>query len=161
MIKNSRAIPDYFFLNGDLHRKIKIVQSDDAVITWHYKMEDRGSYPRSLVRQMYKKAYTIPAAARLMNVSNGKIREVIQRGLIPSPEYSYNIENYQRLKAYINEDNMLEIRQTLWDLLPKNRFGEPYNDTMTNEKDLLHAMKLGDDREFIVSGDEVIRIFRA
>lgn len=157
----SRAIPDYFFLNGMLHEKIKIVQSDDAVIAWCFQEEKRKSYPRPEVRQLYKKAYTIPAAARLMNVSRGKIREVFDKGLATMPEWSYNRTNYQRRQRYINEDHMLELRQTLWDLLPKNRFGEPHNDTMTNEKDLLHAMLLGDSREFIITGDEVIKIFRA
>lgn len=157
----SRAIPDYFFLNGQLHQKIKIVQSDDAVIAWNYQEEKRKSYPRPEVRQLYKKAFTIPAAAKLMNVSSGKIREVFDKGLVTMPEWSYNLKNYQRLRRYINEENMVELRQTLWDLLPKNRFGEPYNDTMTNEKDLLHAMLLGDNREYIISGDELIRIFRA
>ena len=157
----TRAIPNFFFLNDELHKKIKIIQSDDSVVTWCYRQEKRLPYPRSLVRKGYKKAFTISAAAKLINVSRGKLQEVFDQGLAPMPEWTYNLANYQRGKAYVNEDNMLEIRQTLWDLLPKNRFGEPYNDTMTNEKDLLHAMMLGDDRDFVIVGDEVIRIFRA
>lgn len=159
----NRPIPTFFFLNGNLHRRIRVIASDDSVVAWDYANETRKPYPRSEVRRLYKKAFTIPQAAKLINVSPARVRAVYKNQLCTPPQWTYDLANYRRLKAYISEDDMLELRQTLWDLLPKNRFGEPSDDSMTNEKDLIHAMMLGDDREFVVinDGEDFIRIFKA
>jgi hypothetical protein len=160
---NNRPIPKFFFLNGDLHQRIRILNSDDSVIAWDYTAEARKPYPRPEVRKFYKKAYTIPAAAKLINVSSARVKEVFAKGLCTLPQWSYDLSNYRKIRPYISEEDMLELRQTLYDLLPKNRFGEPHDDSITNEKDLIHLMLLGDDREFIIhdDGEDFIRIFRA
>lgn len=156
-------IPNYFFLNDKLHKYIKVVRSDNSVVAWCYQDETRLWLPRPLVRQTFKKAYTINQAAKLINIKKPVILELIDKGLVKRPEKSYDISNnsYRPLISFINEDDMLELRQAAWDQLPKNRFGEPYNDTMANQDELVHRMKLGDDREFRKKGDEVVKVYKA
>jgi hypothetical protein len=156
------AIPTMFYLNGLLHKKRKIVQSDNSVVTWCYQKEKIIWYPRGEVRKNFKKAYAINVAASLMRVRPAVIREVFKKQMFKLPEQSYDLGNYRPLKEYINEEDMLELRQVVWDTLPKNRFGEPYDDRMTNELELIQLMKQEDDRQFTVYDDgELIQIFPA
>ena len=158
----SRAIPNYFFLNGDLHKFIKVVKSDNSVVAWNYPEESRQWYPRPEVRRFFKKAYTISDAARLMNIKNQVIYELIDKGLVKPPSRTYDLGSYRPLRQYINEDDMLEYRQAAWDQLPKNRFGEPYDDTMVNAEELLARMEQTDDRDYGDDGDGGLqRIYRA
>lgn len=149
-----------FFLDGLLHRKIRIINSDNSVVAWCYQEESRKWYPRNLVRRNFQKAYTINQAAKLMRTQTRRLKEVFDKGLFKPPERTYNLSNYAPGKGYINQEDMLELRQVVWDTLPKNRFGEPTNDTMANELELEQAMKRDDDREFLIEGDEIIRIYR-
>lgn len=146
----SGTMPKYFFLNGKLHKYIRTVMSDNSIVAWCYQDEQRLWLPRVHTRKMYKKAYTITQAAKLINVSAARIKEIIDKGLVSRPERAYDIgkSTFKPLSYYINEDDMVSLRQAAWDVLPKNRFGEPKDDTMVNEDELLHRMQLGDDREF-------------
>lgn len=158
----SKAIPNMFYLDGKLHKKLSVNIADDNVFAWSYQEEKRKQYSRSHVRQVFKKAYTVSSAANLINTSAATIKEIIRKGMLSVvPENSYDINTYAPLKSYICEDDMLELRQVVWDQLKKNRFGEPYKDTMVSADELTHRMKLNDQREFIRLGkDNVIRIFR-
>lgn len=112
-------------------------------------------------QRLYKKAFTIAKAAKLMNVKPGKIHELFDKKEYPWPEKSYDLSTFRPKTAFINEENMLEIRQLLWDLLPKNRYGIPYNDDMTSEDELINAMRLQDQRDYVKVDGDMIRIFRA
>src|SRR6187431_419671 len=99
-----------------------------------------------------------------MNCNAGRIKEIIDKGLFPEPERAYNFMDgsYNPLQKYINEEDMLTLRQAVWDSLPKNRFGEPYNDSMTSEIELEHKMRLQDSREYFVRDDgALIKIYKA
>lgn len=157
----NNIIPNYFFIDNKLHMKIKVVRSDDAVVAFCYEDESRPWLNRTMVRKYYKKAYTLSQAARLMNVKRGTLDELIKKKLVPMPKKSYDLANYQPLRSYISEQDMLDYRQAAWDQLPKNRFGEPYRDTMLSEVELIHAMSKNDDRDFVIEGDDVIKIFKS
>ena len=113
------------------------------------------------VRKNFRKAFTIPQAGRLIGVSTARVKDVFKAGLYDQPESSYNLNTMRPKKAYINEDDMLEIRQILWDLLPKNRYGIPYDDSMASEEELIHAMRREDDRDYVKVDGDMVRIYRA
>jgi len=158
----NRPIPSMFYLDDKLMMKIRVIVSDNSVVAWSYQDEDRLWLNRDEVRRKYKKAYTISAAANLINISPITIKEIIKKNLLSNmPESSYDRKTYMPKKVYINEEHMQELRQVAWEQLQKNRYGEPHNDTITSAKQLDHLMKLGDDREFIkLDDDQVVRIFR-
>ena len=158
----SRAFPAYFFLDDQLHKYIKTVLSDDSVVAWNYPEESRVWLPRKYARREFKKAFSIAQAAKLMNIKPGRIRELIDRNHVNVPARTYDLSSYAPGKVYFSEDDMLDLRQAAWDVLPKNRFGEPYNDTMTNETELIHRMSLLDDREFRYDEEDGLQqIYRA
>jgi len=155
------AIPDYFYINGKLHQKLAVIRSDSKVMAFCF--QDEESYMLSLVhvRKNFRKAFTIPQAGRLIGVSTARVKDVFKAGLYDQPESSYNLNTMRPKKAYINEDDMLEIRQILWDLLPKNRYGIPYDDSMASEEELIHAMRREDDRDYVKVDGDMVRIYRA
>lgn len=160
----SGSMPKYFFLNGKLHKYIRTVMSDNSIVAWCYQDEERLWLPRMHTRRMYKKAYTISQAARLINTTTRVINELIDQGMVKRPERAYDTgkSTFKPLASYINEDDMLALRQAAWDMLPKNKFGEPYTDEMVNEDELIHRMQLGDDREFQRGDDgEIERVYKA
>lgn len=160
-MKRDLSIPSYFFLNGKLHKRIQVVNSDDSVVAFCYQDQETKWYPRNEVRRNHKKAFTIAMAANLIRVSRVRVKQVYDRGLLSKPERTYDIATLRPGRPYVSEDDMLELRQVLWDLLPKNRLGIPHDDSMASEKELEHDMRLRDDREFIITDGEIIRIFKA
>lgn len=157
------AIPQYFFYEGQLHRYIKTIKSDNSVVAWCYQDEDRHWLPLRSVVKNHEKAYTIKQAAALIRCNEYVIKELIKKRMVKVPEKAYDYQNgtYAPLKDYISASDMLELRQAVWDALPKNRFGEPYKDTMSSALELEHRMRLGDDREFLVNDDgDIIKIYK-
>lgn len=158
------TIPTYFYYEGKLHRKKKVIRSDQTLVAWCYRDQHNAWLPLSLVRRTFQRAYTISQAAKLIGISQGRVRELIRSGLVKPPEKSYDYLNgtYDPLKDYFSQDEMMELRQAAWDALRKNRFGEPYDDTMISAIELEHRMNLGDDREFITDDNgAIIKIYQA
>lgn len=100
-----------------------------------------------------------------MRSSPAKIKEIYNLGLMDtSPEWSYHIDKnryFQRIKIYINEEDMLELRQALWDSLPKNKYGIPYDDMMPSASELEHLMQLQDNRHYRIEDDGIVKIYRS
>lgn len=153
-----------FFYEGKLHRKRKIVKSSNCVVAWCYKDEEFAWINLPLLRRTYKRAYTINQAAKLINTSPGRILELIKLGSIKAPEYSYDFIDgtYDLQRRYFNQSDMEDVRQAVWDSLPKNKFGEPFRDTLINAEALEYRMASGDDREFVQRDDgTIIKIYQA
>lgn len=159
----NNIVPAYFFYEGKLHRYIKTIKSDYSIVAWCYQDEERQWINIQSAKKHHEKAYTIKQAAALIRCKEYTIKELIKTKKVSVPEKSYDYQNgtYAPLKDYISASNMLELRQAAWDALPKNRFGEPYRDTMASALELEHRMQMGDDREFMISDDgDIIKIYK-
>lgn len=117
--------------------------------------------PLNETRRSFKKAYTLSKAASLIGTTTGKLNEIFDKRAFKYPEQSYDLSTYKPLTKYINEEDMLELRQVCYDLIPKNKYGIPYKDTLASEEELIHAMMKGDERDFITVEGDLVRIFRA
>lgn len=159
----STPVPTYFFYEGNLYKYIKTIKSDNCIVAWCYQDEDRHWLSIPSAKRNHKKAYTISQAAALIRCSPATIKELIKKRMVKVPEKSYDYQRgtYEPLRDYISAEDMLDLRQAVWDALPKNRFGEPYKDTMSSALELEHRMNLGDDREFIMKDDgDIIKIYK-
>lgn len=157
-------VPSMFFYNENLHRKEQIVRSASSVVAWCYKDQELVWIPTTHVIKYHKKAYTVDQAANIIGISSGRIYNLIKAGLVNEPEraYDYDRGTYAPQSRYFSEDELIALRQAAWDVLPKNRFGIPHDDTMISEDTLRHKIQSGDTRDFIVNDDgETVRIYRA
>jgi hypothetical protein len=163
-IKNMATVPTMFFYEDKLHKYIKIIRSDNSLVAWCYQDEERQRLPLQHVKKYHDKAYTLKQAAALIRCSEKTIKELIKKQMVKVPEkaYDYIHGTYDPLLDYINAKDMLDLRQAVWDQLPKNRFGEPYRDEMASDIELEYRMQAGDDREYIVTDDgDIIKIYKA
>lgn len=154
-------LTDFFFYEDKLYKKIKVVISDDSVVAWCYDDESRVWLPRKHLHKVYEKAYTFAQAARILRSKKADIEKAYRMGELNPPSMSYNLSTFAPEKAYIKESDMYPLRDFLWDMLPKNRFGEPFRDNMPNEFELEHILSTKDSRVFMDSGDGLIRVFRS
>lgn len=156
------SLPDHFFLNKQLHQKLAVVRSDSKVLVFNYQEEDKFFVPLLTTLKHYRKAFTYSKSASLIGTTPAKLREIVENGLHPAPEKSYDLATFKPKTAYFSEDDLLVLRQICYDLLPKNKYGIPYRDDLASEDELIHRMRLTDDRDFVrVGNDGTIRIYRA
>lgn len=154
-----RSVPMMFFLDEKLYKKIKLVKSDDSIVAFDFQEEERVWLPVRAVLKNYKRAFTMSQAANMLSVSNGLVREVVNEGKVTSPVLAYNPRNFAPRGYYISEENMMELRDVIWDLLPKNKYGEPFKDTMPSPDDLKARLHSEDERNYVVRDNEFIQIF--
>lgn len=148
-----------FFLDEKLYKKIKLVKSDDSIVAFDFQEEERVWLPVRAVLKNYKRAFTMSQAANMLSVTNGLVREVVNEGKVTSPVLAYNPRNFAPRGYYISEENMMELRDVIWDLLPKNKYGEPFKDTMPSPDDLKARLHSEDERNYVVRDNEFIQIF--
>lgn len=154
-----RSVPMMFFLDEKLYKKIKLVKSDDSIVAFDFQEEERVWLPVRAVLKNYKRAFTMSQAANMLSVTNGLVREVVNEGKVTSPVLAYNPRNFAPRGYYISEENMMELRDVIWDLLPKNKYGEPFKDTMPSPDDLKARLHSEDERNYVVRDNEFIQIF--
>lgn len=154
-----RSVPTMFFLDDKLYKRIKLVKSDDSIVVFDYEEESRVWLPISAVLKNYKKAYSLAQAANILNVKTGIIKEVINNGEVDKPSLAYNPKTFAPLKYYISENKMMDLRNAVWEHLPKNKYGEPYRDTIPSPDDLTARLYGQDDRNYVIRDNEFIQIF--
>ena len=156
------TIPDFFFLNGDLHQRISVIRSDSSVLAFSFPEERRRFLPLVQTTKHFQKAFSYGQAASLIGTSQAKLREIVKHGLHPAPAKTYDLSTYEPKRSYFSEDDLYVLRNICYDLLPKNKYGIPYQDKLSSEEELRHKMRLTDTRDYIkVDDDGMVRIFRA
>ena len=155
-----RAIPNFFFLEDKLYEKIKIVKSDDSVVAFDYAEMSRVWLSRPLTARHAVKAYSIPQTASLLRVKSSTIKDAIKDGLTPPAAMAYNQTTLKPTGVYFKESDLIELRQAVWELLPKNRYGEPFRDTMVSESELKMILARDNPDVFTVKDGEIIAIFQ-
>lgn len=120
------TLPSLFFLNGKLHKKLKIVKSENLVVAFCYPDEKRVHYPYSLARRDYQKAYTIKEVAKLVKRPQAEIQRFLKNKLIDRPSgFAYQIETKRPQNLYWSQNEVLTLRDRLYELAPKGADGFP------------------------------------
>lgn len=156
-------IPTFFFLNSVLHKVLKKIKSENILVAWNYPEESRIHYDFSLVKKNYQKAYTIREVSELVEISEKKIRSYLDRKLVQHPSgKSYTIHNRKPNTYYWSEDDVLDLRDQLYNLVPKNKYGEPTRKyDLISKAELLSKMR-GDQSYYVKAEDgRYIRVWKA
>lgn len=156
------AVPPFFFFSDGFYRRVSVVVSDDTVIAFNYGTQSREHLPRMAVRRWHKRALRPRQAAQILNVSIIWIKEAIKKQLIDSKYIgqSYNLQSFRPTGMFISVEGMYELRDILWDKLPKNKYGVPNKDSMPSKALLEHRLASLESDNFISYGsDGVLRIF--
>ncbi len=157
------SIPTLFFLNNVLHKKIRVLKSENILVAWNYPDEKRIWYDYSLVRKEHQKAYLLEEVADLLEKSATTLKLWMQSNIISHPSgRSYKISNRLPNKYYWSENDVLDLRDQLYDLIPKNKYNEPYRSSkLISKAELLQKMR-GDSSYYMKDeNDNYVKVWKA
>lgn len=99
-----------FFLNGKLHKKLRIVRPADTIETWCYPEHRRVAYTYSDVRKNYKPAFSTKQVAEMLGKSSRTLELTVQAGNIEEPAIMYTLsENKSRWAYRWSEEDIMGL----------------------------------------------------
>ena len=155
-------VPSYFFLDNKLYKKIRVVKSENYVVAWSYEDEKRVWITYSVVRREASPAYKSGEVAKLIDKSKSLILSYVRRNLVDQPSGRlYTIKNKLPGEFMWSEQDILDLRDSLFELAPKNKYGEPYsNFKLISKAELLSKMRK--DTSFYVKNEngDFVKVWR-
>lgn len=79
----------YFFLNGQLHKRLKQNKARNLMLAWNYPEECRKQYLYSEVMKSRQHAYTTAEVCRMFNRSSKYFNNLIMWRQLPRPASNY------------------------------------------------------------------------
>jgi hypothetical protein len=128
----------YFYLNGKLHKVMKISRGADLVTAWCYVDERRYSYVWSDAQKRLEYAFTVKQAGELFGKHKHVIERLLREGHIRRPQFSYNLQTKRIDRLFFSESDMLEIH----DYFLGVHIGRPRKDGLINVGNLPNREEL-------------------
>lgn len=156
-------IPRMFFLDGELHKKISIIPSENILVAWSYPREGRMHYNYRQVLRRYQNAFNVKATAELLDQPLIKFKKMVKNNLLSRGSgVSYAIATRRPGPVYWSEDDLLNVRSELFALAKKNQYGEPSPKfTLISEAELLHKIRGGESYYIKNKDGEFVKVWRA
>lgn len=107
----------YFFLNGKVHKVLRLSRAKDEVVAWSYVDKKRVMYSYAQVDKHMERAYTVVEAGKILGRHRVTIEEYILQGKIKQPQKVYPISNPDSSwsKYMLSESDILDIHQFIID----------------------------------------------
>lgn len=115
----------YFFLNGKLHKKLRINRGADLLVAWNYPDSKKATYVYSDVIRMHEKAFTTAEVCEMVNRKIMTIENAWKNGMIEKPQHTYGLDENKNLYQYFWQE--AEIMELLRYLSTVHK-GRPRND---------------------------------
>jgi hypothetical protein len=107
----------YFFLNGKVHKVLRLSRAKDEVVAWSYLDKKRVMYSYAQVDKNMERAYTITEVSKILGRHKVTIEEYILQGKVKQPQKVYPISNPESTwsKYMLSEANILDIHDFIID----------------------------------------------
>jgi hypothetical protein len=107
----------YFFLNGKVHKVLRLSRAKDEVVAWSYVDKKRVMYSYAQVDKHMERAYTVVEVGKILGRHRVTIEEYILQGKIKQPQKVYPISNPDSTwsKYMLSESDILDIHQFIID----------------------------------------------
>lgn len=116
----STVIPKYFFLNNELHKTEKIIKTQNWIVAFNFEKEERMQYSLSFVAKEFSYAFRTKEIQGLLKYPLKKILIYLDRKMVNGPSgRAYSIATKKPGAVYWSEEDLIELRQKLYDLVPK------------------------------------------
>lgn len=137
--RNKTSPLNVFFLNGKLHKKLRIVRPADTIETWCYPEHRRVAYTYSDVRKNYKPAFSTQQVADMLGKSGMTVQNAISAGGIETPAIMYSLNESKRKFAYRwSEEDIMNLHAYMLSI----HRGRPRNDGKITPQQLPTAAEL-------------------
>lgn len=104
----------YFFLEGDLHKKLNINRGADTLTAWNYPQGKRMVYAYSIALKRYKPAFTTNEVAAMMMRERQVLIRAIKNGDIEVPQNTYALNEGKNFYQYMwSEDDIMDLLKFL------------------------------------------------
>ena len=107
----------YFFLNGNVHKVLRLSRAKDEVVAWSYLDNKRVMYSYAQVDKHMERAYGIVEVSKIIGRHRVTIEEYILQGKVKQPQKVYPISNPDSSwsKYMFSESDILDIHQFIID----------------------------------------------
>jgi len=107
----------YFFLNGKVHKVLRLSRAKDEVVAWSYLDNKRVMYSYAQVDKHMERAYGIVEVSKIIGRHRVTIEEYILQGKVKQPQKVYPISNPDSSwsKYMFSESDILDIHQFIID----------------------------------------------
>lgn len=152
-----------FFLDGNLHQKIKTIPSENILVAWNYPREERSHYNYQQARRRFQCAFDVKQAAELLEQPLIKMKKLVKNNILSRGSgVSYAIATRRPSTVYWSEDELLDLRSELFAIAKKNVYGETYaNFKLISEAELLHKIHGGESYYVKNKDGEFVKVWRA
>ena len=107
----------YFFLNGKVHKVLRLSRAKDEIVAWSYVDKKRVMYSYAQVDKNMERAYGIVEVSKIIGRHRVTIEEYILQGKVKQPQKVYPISNPDSSwsKYMFSESDILDIHQFIID----------------------------------------------
>jgi hypothetical protein len=153
----------YFFLNGDLHKKLHINRGADEITAWNYPKARRYTYSYSSVRRYSEPAFNTSEVVKFISRGRERIEYAIITGAVPEPQYTYGLdENKNKFQHMWSEEDIMRLHAYFSSV----HRGRPRNDGMITPQHLptareLRAMIRQEEILYVKQGDKFVPTWKA
>jgi hypothetical protein len=156
-------IPRMFFLDGDLHKKLSVIISENILVAWNYPREERSHYNYQQARRRFQSAFDIKEVAELLEQPLVKLKTLVRNNILSRGSGgSYAIANRRPGTVYWSEDDLLNMRSEMFAIAKKNKYGEPYAGfTLISEAELAHKIRGGESYYVKNKNGDFVKVWRA
>lgn len=113
--KRSSSKPlKYFYINGDLHRVLRVVRPSDLVEAWNYPLGKRVGYIWSDVKKRKENAFTLQEVCSMVGRHRVQVELYILEGKIKTPQRIYTLDGDKKPgKYFFSESDVLDLHDYL------------------------------------------------
>lgn len=130
---------NYFFLNGKLHKRLRILRAADSIETWCYPDSRRVTYTYTDVKKQMEPAYSTKQVAEMLGKSTETLFNAIRRGGIEEPAILYTLSTAKHKRGYRwHESHIMALHAYLLSI----HRGRPRNDGKVTPQKLPTAREL-------------------
>lgn len=160
--KKSRTL-NYFYLNGNLHKKLHINRPQDTIVAWCYPLHKRVTYTYSDVLHSKEPAFTTVEVGKMINRSRVSIERAIINGDIEAPQKTYGLNERKNGFAYYWSEKDVLAAHAYFSTVHR---GRPRKDGLITPGLMptvreLRAMMRGEEILYVKQGDKFLPTWRA
>lgn len=112
--RTKRPALRYFFLNDQLHKKLRINRGADLLVAWNYPEHKKVTYIYSDTVRLHEKAFSTAEVCKMVNRKIMTIENAWKRGMIERPQHTYGLDENKNIYQYFwREKDIMELHAYL------------------------------------------------
>ena len=157
--RRKRPKVNYFFLNSELHRVLRVITGEDFVEAWNYPQGKRVGYVWSDTRKHMEKAFPLSKVGEMIGRTRVQLMNYVKEGGIITPQRAYTLDGEKKPGKYLfSESDVLALH----DYMMTIHVGRPRKDGRITPPQIpskaeLRAMMRHDTMLYLKSSDGELR----